>query len=447
MKKNAFRSARGWMTQPDHFFAPTSALLKPQEENSREIFIDTDHPAQTIEGFGGAFTESAAVTFFEMPAALQKQVIREMFDPARGNGYTLCRTHLNSCDFSLGNYACASKPGDTNLSSFTLDREQQALLPLIRAATQTAGRQINLLVSPWSPPAWMKSTGKMNRGGKLLPRYRKTWARYYTRFIKEMEKEGFSVWGLTVQNEPAATQPWDSCTYTAEEERDFVRDHLGPELVRSGLKSKRLVVWDHNREILYQRAKTIYDDPKAARYVWGAGFHWYCGDHFDNVRYLHDAYPSKQLLFTEGCQEGGTHAGSWDVGERYARSIIADLNRWTVGWIDWNLMLNETGGPNHVGNYCSAPVIYDRTQKAVRYQSSHYYIGHFSRHIRPGAKRLIAASNCDDLETTAAINKDGSLAVVVLNRSRASIPYRILVQDQVRYLVSAPRSITTVVFR
>jgi glucosylceramidase len=448
MKNFAFRSAKAWTTYPgDHFFSPTPALSKAAKGRPNIIFVDVDHPMQTIEGFGSAFTESAAVTFYEMPAALQKEVLRAFFHPTRGNAYSLCRTHINSCDFSLGNYSCASQANDTELTSFSLERENQSILPMIRAASAVAGRPIQLLASPWSPPAWMKSNGQMNRGGKLLPRHRKTWARYYTRYIREMEKAGFSIWGLTVQNEPEATQPWDSCVYTAEDERDFVRDHLGPELVRAGLKSKRLVIWDHNRDRLYQRAKVVYDDPKAARYVWGAGFHWYCGDFFDNVRYLHDAYPEKQLLFTEGCQESGSHMGSWDTGERYARSIIADLNRWTVGWIDWNILLNEAGGPNHVGNYCSAPILYDRTLKRLKYQSSYFYIGHFSRFIRSGARRLIAASGHDSLESTAALNPDGSVAVVVLNRSQATLPYQIQVQNQHRYLVSEPRSIATVVFR
>lgn len=447
MKISSKHSVRAWCTRPGgHYFSKTPVSLRQSAVETPEIFIDPDHPQQVIEGFGGAFTESAAVTFAEMPAALQKQVLRELFDPVLGNGYTLCRTHINSCDFSLGNYTCATEPNDQQLTSFSLQREEQTILPMIRRATEVSGRPLQLLASPWSPPAWMKTTGKMNLGGKLLPRHRRTWARYYVRYIQEMERAGFKIWGLTVQNEPASTQPWDSCVYTAEEERDFVRDHLGPELVRARLKSRRLVIWDHNRDLLYQRAKTIYDDPKAARYVWGAGFHWYSGDFFDNVRYLHDAYPAKQLLFTEGCQEGGTHHGSWDIGERYARSIIADLNRWTVGWIDWNLILNETGGPNHVGNYCSAPVIYNRELKRVNFQSSHYYLGHFSRFIRPGATRLIAASGRDELEVTAARNVDGSIAVVVLNRSRASIPYHIRLQGREHFLESAPRSITTVVF-
>ena len=201
----------------------------------------------------------------------------------------------------------------------------------------------------------MKTNGEMNHGGKLRPECRQAWAEYYVRFIREYEKEGIQIWGLTVQNEPAATQSWDSCIYTGEEERDFVRDHLGPTLEKAGLSKVRLMVWDHNRDIMFDRAKAVYDDPAAARYVWGTAFHWYGPNCFDNVQAVHDAWPDKKLLFSEGCQEQGPHFGEWAVGERYGRSIINDLNRWTVAWTDWNLLLDMEGGPNHVRNLCSPP--------------------------------------------------------------------------------------------
>jgi len=420
--------------------------LAERAKTHHEIFLDPDKSFQEIEGFGGAFTESAAVTFAEMPAALQDQVLSAYFDSKVGHGYTLCRTHLNSCDFSLGNYACCDTPNDEELSTFSLNRERKALLPLMQAAQKSAGGKIKLLISPWSPPAWMKTTGRMNQGGSLRPECAHLWARHYLRFAQELEKEGMSTWGVTVQNEPAATQPWDSCLYTAEQERDFVRDHLGPVLHQAGRSDIRILVWDHNREFIYSRVKPVYDDPEAAKYVWGAGFHWYCGDHFESLQSVHDAYPDKKLLFTEGCQEGGAHAGSWATGERYARSMINDLNHWTTGWIDWNILLNEAGGPNHVGNYCSAPILYDRTLQRINFQSSYYYIGHFARFIRPGARRIVAASSLDELETTAALNPDGSIAAVVLNRTEQAHPFHLRFADRDVMVESPARSILTLVW-
>ncbi len=371
---------------------------------------------QTLLGFGGAFTEAAALTWQQLAPAAADEFLRACFDPVHGHGYTLGRVPMGSSDFGLGNYAHADVAGDLALEHFSIERDRRHILPLIHAARRVAGRPLLLLASPWSPPAWMKTTGRMNEGGQLRPECRAAWAQCYVLFIQAYAAEGVPIWGVSVQNEPQATQRWDSCIYSAEEERDFVRDHLGPALHAAGLADVKIVVHDHNRDELLLRAATIYADPEAAKYVWGAGFHWYVEDHFEQVQRLHDAWPDKALLFTEGCQEGGPHRGAWSLAERYARSIIQDLNHWTVGWIDWNLLLDEHGGPNHVGNLCSAPVLADASRTALHYQSSYAALGHFARFMQPGARRVLCAATREVLECTAALNPDGSVVVVVLNR-------------------------------
>ena len=393
------------------------------------VLVNPERRFQPLLGFGAAFTEAAAVTWKALPRAQADQVLQDYFHPTRGHGYSLCRVHMNSCDFALGNYAHAEVPGDVDLKHFTIDRDRQSLLPFIKAAQKVSHRPLQLLVSPWSPPAWMKSNGEMNKGGKLLPAYAATWAQCFVRFIREYEAEGVPIWGVSVQNEPMATQRWDSCIYTAQEERDFVRDHLGPALANAGLAHTKIVIWDHNRDLMVERASVVYSDPLAAQYVWGCGFHWYGEDHFDHVQLVHDAWPDKALLFTEGCQEGGPNHGSWALGERYARSMINDLNRWTTGWIDWNLLLDETGGPNHVGNLCSAPILADRKTGTLQHQSSFAYIGHFSRFIRPGASRVLCAASQQALEATAFVNPDGSTAIVVMNRTEQTIEFVLRMPD------------------
>lgn len=424
--------------QPDAAFA----AIRPEMHT---ITVDARTRFQTLEGFGGAFTEAAAVTLQKLPPAKQAEVLKAYFDPQTGLGYTMGRTTLNSCDFALGNYAYDEVDGDFELKHFSIAHDRAAILPMIKEALRLSGG-LKLFASPWSPPAWMKTNGEMNHGGQLKPECRDVWARYYCRYIREYEKEGVPFWGLTVQNEPEATQTWDSCRYTAEEERDFVRDYLGPALRQEGLGHLRLMIWDHNRDVLYDRARVVYDDPLAARYVWGAAFHWYVGDHFDNVAAVHAAYPDKHLLFSEGCQEGGPHTGEWGLGERYGRSIINDLNRWTVAWVDWNLLLDERGGPNHVGNYCSAPILIDTQAGQPLYQSSYYYLGHFSRYLRPGAERILHAGTADELETTAFINPDGMIAVVVMNRTEQRLPFALKYNGLAAPTVSPAHSIMTLRF-
>ena len=416
----------------------------PADAHLPGVWVDPERRFQTIEGFGGAFTEAAAVTWLALGAAQREALLRACFDPVHGHGYTLCRVHMSSCDFSLGNYAHAATPGDLALDSFSIDRDRQALLPFIQAARRVAGRPIRLLASPWSPPAWMKTNQAMNGGGRLLPECRAAWAQCYVRFIQAYAAEGVPVWGVSVQNEPMASQRWDSCLYTAEEERDFVRDHLGPALEGAGLGHVRIVIHDHNRDDMVERASVILADPEAARHVWGTGFHWYVEDHFDHVQRLHDAWPDKRLLFTEGCQEGGPHIGSWELGERYARSMIQDLNHWTVGWIDWNLLLDAQGGPNHAGNFCSAPILADTANDTLLRQSSYDYVGHFARHVRPGARRVLCAATKEVLEAAAFVDLDGSVAVVVMNRSEAAQPFVLRVGDRQVRVPLPPRAITTV---
>lgn len=411
------------------------------------VLVDSHTSFQTIEGFGGAFTEAAAHTYYKMSPELRAEILKAYFDPSAGNGYTLCRTHINSCDFSLSNYAYTEVPGDVDLKHFSIEHDRHQLIPMIREASGKVGASFKLLASPWSPPAWMKTNGQMNHGGKLKPEYRQAWANYLVRYVQEYEQEGVPIWALTVQNEPLATQIWDSCIYTGEEERDFVRDFLGPALEKAGMLDRvKLLIWDHNRDLLYERAKVVYDDPAASRYVWGAAFHWYVGDYFENVQLTHDAYPEKQLLFSEGCQEGGPHYDDWVVGERYGQSMLQDLNHWTTAWVDWNLLLDQRGGPNHGGNYCSAPLMADYNKGSLYYHNSFYYIGQISRFVRPGAKRVVCTSTLDELETTAFLNPDGTLAVVILNRAEKPFNFGLKYNEKIALTESPAHSIGTYCF-
>jgi len=355
-------------------------------ENEPTMILDRTRTFQTIAGFGGAFTDAAAETFFKLSPERQQEILTAYFDPEQGIGYTLCRTHINSCDFSSSSYAYTEVPGDTTLEHFAIDHDRQYRIPFIRKALETSGGQMQIFASPWSPPAWMKTNGEMLHGGRLKPEYRAAWAQYFVRFVQAYEQEGVPIWGLTVQNEPMAIQTWESCIYTAAEERDFVRDHLGPALQAAGLGRLKLMIWDHNRGIMYQRAKTVLDDPEAAQYVWGTAYHWYDGDHFDAVQLVHDAYPDKHLLYSEAALGPFDldRVGEWQWGEHYARSVILDLNHWCEGWVDWNLVLDEQGGPNHVGNYCYAPIVGDTRTDEVHYMNAYYDLAFNHNVVRGG---------------------------------------------------------------
>jgi glucosylceramidase len=416
------------------------------------VFVDPTHSFQTILGIGGAITDASAETFAKMPDIVQKQLLTAYYDKSNGIGYTLARTNIHSCDFSSASYTYVSD-GDKELKTFNIDHDRQFRIPLIKQAIATAGGKLTLFVSPWSPPAWMKDNKSMIQGGKLLPQYRQSWANYFVKFINAYQKEGIPVWGLTLQNEPMAKQTWESCYFSAEDERDYIKTYLGPTLVKHGMSDKKLIAWDHNRDLIYQRASTIFNDKEAAKYIWGIGYHWYetwtgSAMMFDNVRRVAETFPDKKLMFTEGCTDrfDAARINEWALGEVYGHSMVNDFNNGTVGWTDWNILVDETGGPNHVGNFCFAPVIGDTKKGELIFTNSFYYIGHFSKFIRPGARRIISSSNRDMLETTAFKNADGKIAVVVMNRSDKTVPYLLWVNNKVAKLESLPHSIATLIF-
>ena len=419
-------------------------LSKDKTNIKAKITVEPKNQRQEILGFGGSFTEASSSIYIDLDSHKKEEIIESYFGES-GNKYSMARTHINSCDFSLGNYAHVEDENDLELKTFSLERNKTSLIPMINDALKKRKSNIRIMASPWSPPAWMKTTGKMNFGGKLKNEYKDTWADYYCKFIENCEKENISIWGVSIQNEPEAKQTWDSCLFTAEEERDFIKNHLGPSLKKHNLLDRKVIIWDHNRDVMVERARVVLSDPNAAKFVWGTGFHWYCGDHFDNVQKVHDEFPDKQLIFTEGCQEGGPHIGSWDLGERYATSIINDLNRWTVAWIDWNLILNEQGGPNHVGNYCSAPIIVDTSTQELLYQSSYYYIGHFSRFILPGDKIINSKNTNDSIDVLSSINNKNIVNTVIQNKSTSSIEINYNRDRKNTVLTIPERSIITVV--
>jgi glucosylceramidase len=417
--------------------------VKNTTDNTGSALIyDANTTYQTVLGFGGAFTEAAAYTLYQMTPKQQDEVLNAYFNKETGLGYTLGRVSIHSCDFGLGNYTYVNDK-DESLASFSIEHDHQYIIPMIKRAARIANDPLEILASPWSPPAWMKTNNDMNHGGKLLPQYYQTWADYYVKFLDAYKDSGVNVSMLSVQNEPAAKQVWDSCIYTAEEERDFVKNYLGPTLENSKHKDTKLLIWDHNRDIIVDRARTVLEDKAASKYVWGTGFHWYMSEAFENLETVHKLFPDKHLLFTEGTIEGGVALGEFRTAARYARNMIGDFSHFNEGYIDWNLLLNEQGGPNHVGNYCDAPIIYDRKTKTVHYNPSFYAIKHFSSHVQPGAKRIASELSSDTLTHVAFVNPDQSIAIIIQNETDAD---EIITIDNTNIAITA-HSISTLILR
>lgn len=374
---------------------------------------------QKFEGFGGAFTESAAFVYSQMNIRQREQLISEYFDTAKMN-YQMGRIHLDSCDFSIGQYEAMSDEKDREMKSFSLDRFRKYVLPFIKEVQCQTGKQIELMISPWSPPAFMKTNGQRSNGGKLRKEYMDFWAEYICLYIHELRKEGLRISRMSIQNEPAAVQTWDSCIYTASEERCFLKDFLYPALKKSGLDDLEIFVWDHNKERAFERACEIIDS-ETDHMITGIAFHWYSGDHFEALEMIHQKFPDKKLILSEACIEYSKYSAENYLAnaQKYAHDIIGNLNAGMNAFYDWNLLLDQTGGPNHVQNLCDAPYLYDTENKKLMERNTLSYIWHFSHYIQPGAVRIGFSKYTQNLDVTAFKNPDGTLSVVILNESVA----------------------------
>nr|WP_302369520.1 glycoside hydrolase family 30 beta sandwich domain-containing protein [uncultured Blautia sp.] len=385
---------------------------------SQVVNIYPELSYETFEGFGGAVTEAAGYIYSLMNDEQKKKVIETYFSPEKMN-YRLVRVHMDSCDFSLGLYEAMSNSEDTELKSFSFERTEKYILPMLEDAKKTAGENLKLMLTPWSPPAFMKTNGKRTGGGKLKPEYRKLWAEYICRYIREFQNRGFEVQRISIQNEPKAVQTWDSCLFTAEEEKSFLRDFLYPAMKSHGFENIEVFIWDHNKERIYERVRDTVDE-ETREMVSGAAFHWYSGDHFEGLELVRRLYPELKLIMSESCLEYSIfdEKNIESVTNKLCHEIIGDLNHGMCAFYDWNLLLDEKGGPNHVGNYCHAPFLYDVEKKKLLPQKTQEQYEMFSHFICPGSVRVQTTKFTEQIDTVAYRTPDGRIVLILLNKGK-----------------------------
>ncbi len=415
------------------------------DDGGREQWVINLYPQvtyQQMDGFGGAITESAAYVYSLMDPEQKKQMLGEYFGKGEMS-YRFVRIPIDSCDFSLGHYEADGNEDDAQLEGFSFERVEKYILPMLEDAEKSYGGKLEIMLSPWSPPAYMKTNGERNHGGKLKECYWKRWAEYICRYIQEYRKRGFHVTMLTLQNEPKAVQKWDSCVYTAQEEKAFLRDYIWPSLAAHGLDDIEIYIWDHNKERAFEWAEVIID-AETDHMVAGIAFHWYSGDHFEALQMIRERFPGKKLLLSEACIEFSKYSAEDHLAnaQKYAHDIIGNLNAGMNVFLDWNLVLNEVGGPNHVQNFCDAPFFYDTDQKQLIKRELQSYVKHFSHYIENGSVRIGVSRYTDKLEITA-FRKNNRIVFVLLNRTGEGIPAFIRLKDSCAGFIAAPNSIMT----
>lgn len=439
-------------------FVGMEKVSSETEGNIINVYDDVLY--QEVLGFGGAFTEASAYNYSLMDRETKKEFIKAYFDKDKGIGYSFGRTHINSCDFSLDMYTYVAE-GDETLESFSIARDEKYIIPFIKDALNVAGEELLLFASPWSPPAYMKDNKSMLCGGKLLPQYKKLWALYYARYIKAYRNHGIKISAISVQNEPKAKQSWESCYYTAEDERELIENYLIPVFDEEGLTDIKIIIWDHNKERVYDRAKEVLSSERVKNRVWAVGHHWYSGDHYEALS-LVERELKKPNICTEFCASMRMTSDLLALAERYAREFCENMNNYCTGICDWNLLLDSKGGPYHhrfkpgtdaldydykeMGAGCYSPVMFNEEEKTFERTPVYYYIGHFSKYIKRGAKRIATTKYTGDIYATAFLNPDGEKVLVIMNPADEGKDAVVRNNGECTKFNLRPHSIVTVLF-
>ena len=449
-----------------------TSFTKASEVSS--IRINPEITYQKITGFGGSFTEASAYLLNKLSSKNRDTILSAYFSK-EGANYSLTRTHMNSCDFSLSNYSYSPVENDVELKHFSIQEDKDDLIPMIKDAMKISEDGFQIIASPWSAAPWMKDNNKWV-GGKLLPKYYDTWALFFSKYLTAYKAEGIDIWGVTVENEPHGNgDNWESMHYTPKEMTDFVQFHLGPKLEKDGYGNKIILGYDQNRAGLQEWVDEMYRDDKSSKYFDGTAIHWYEStyDFFsDALQYAHNKAPNKYLIETEGCVDSeipkwqdddwywskeATDWG-WDWASekdkhlhpkyapvnRYARDIIGCLNNWVDGWVDWNMVLDTQGGPNWFKNWCVAPVIVDPEKDEVYFTPIYYTMAHFSKYIRPQAEIIEVQKSDEDLMVTAAKNTDGSIAVVIFNEGTTQKSFQLSLGSETTTISINAQAIQTI---
>jgi glucosylceramidase len=446
-------------------------------ENKAVISINPNEKFQTITGFGGSFTEASAYLLNKLSKENREKVLKAYFSETGAN-YSLTRTTIASCDFSLKNYTYAKVDNDLALEHFTIEDDKADIIPMILDAKAISKEGFNIIASPWSCPPWMKDN-KSYVGGKLLPEYNDTFALYFSKYLQAYQKEGIDIWGVTVINEPHGNgNNWESTLFSPKEMTDFVQNHLGPKLENDGWKDIKILGYDQNRAGLQEWADAMYKDEKTSKYFAGTAIHWYESTYEvfpEALQYAHNKAPNKYLIQTEACVDSeiphwqddtwywkkeATDWG-WDWASekdkylhpkyapvnRYAEDIIGCLNNQVDGWVDWNMVLDRQGGPNWFKNWCVAPVIVNPENDKVYYTPLYYVMSHFSKFMRPGAVKIGCEVNNKQLKVTAVQNIDKSIAIALFNPTNEMYTIEIKLDNTVQIISIAAKALQTVVIK
>ena len=441
------------------------------------ISVNSDITFQTITGIGGSFTEASASLLNQMGQTNRDKILQAYFGE-NGANYSLTRTHMASCDFSLSNYTYAKTVNDLQLNDFTIQDDEDDLIPMILEAKKISKEGFKIIASPWSAPPWIKDN-KAYVGGKLLPEFYKVYSLYFSKYLTAYKEKGIDIWGVTVINEPHGNgNNWESTHFTPKEMTELVSNYLGPKLEKDGWGHVKILGYDQNRAGLKEWVDQMYKNEITSKYFAGTAIHWYESTYdvfSESLQYAHKKNPKKHLIETEGCidsevpkwqndawywQKEATDWG-WDWANdkekylhpkyapvnRYAMDIIGCLNNHVDGWVDWNMVLDKQGGPNWFKNWCIAPVIVDPKTDEVYFTPLYYVMAHFSKFIRPGAIKIACEINHNEVVSTAVKNSDGSIVIALFNPTNEAYNIDLKINNNSQLISISPKALQTIILK
>lgn len=430
--------------------AQPSLRLEPLGATSgARLEVRPDRVRQPVVGLGSSLEPATCWNLSRMEAADRRETLRRLLDPVEGIGMSLMRLCIGTPDFTGDAwYTYNDLPAgaeDPELERFSIEPDRRYLLPVLREA-RAVNPELRFFASPWSPPGWMKTTGSII-GGELKPEWYAAYARYFVKFIQAYAAEGIPIHAVTIQNEPGVDRAkekdpnwfYPSCHWTAEQERDFIRDHLGPAFERHGLATE-IWCYDHNYNVRRRGddpglgyPRTILSDPAAARFVDGVAFHGYAGRP-SGMSVFHDEFPAVPIYFTETSV----------YGVQGAVQIIEFLRNWAGSYNAWVTILDENQQPNN-GPFDADPtcVIFHSATRQVSYEFDYFMYGQFMKFIRPGARRVESTPERGPLPNVAVRNPDGALILVVANPSAQERAFTLICGDRQARGRTPPASVTT----
>jgi glucosylceramidase len=445
--------AKVWLTTGDR-----SHLLNNQSDLSIRaskigsfplITIDTSTTFQSIEGFGAALTGSSAYNLNQkMSGTARHDALKALFDTEMGIGISYIRLTIGASDFSLSDYTYDDMPAgqtDEDLSEFSLQKDKTDLIPVLQEIL-TLAPGLNIMASPWSAPAWMKTNGNL-KGGRLKPEAYGVYSDYFVKYMQSMQDEGITISSMTIQNEPLYfTAPYPCMEMQASEQLDFIKNNLGPDFQQNVILTK-ILVYDHNWDNT-DYAISILNDTDARNYISGSAFHAYAGN-VSAMNIVHKAHPDKDVYFSE------ISGGGWatDFGDNLIwnmRNIfIGTTKNWSKAAMLWNLVLDQNDGPTNNGcSDCRGVITYNTVTGLIDYNEEYYSIGHMSKFVRPGAVRI--SSKFDqylvNMDGVAFQNTDGSKVIVLCSYNSEYQTFTINQGNKYFNYSIAPKSVVSIVW-